>query len=137
MLFPDDHCATAFRGKVINPVPANKQPPAHQINDSNQLLVTEKNSTIEREMGFTRDDFFNRLPRAFTGYNYVTDRNGITITMPGGNIQVLIGEQGERKLSENVIFPILPVTIHFNNIDTETRKVFLHRFNLSYMKGLG
>lgn len=93
---------------------------------------------LDREMGYSRKEFFDQLPRALSDYEYSINGDDITISLDHGTVSVHVGIEGERRLSAVVCFPTLPVTIRFDGVvDEHAQKRFLQRFNHSYMKGLG
>ena len=92
---------------------------------------------LDREMGYSRKEFFDQLPRALSDYEYTINGDDITVSLDQGTVLVRVGIEGERRLSAVVCFPRLPVTIRFEGVDEHGQKRFLQRFNYSYMKGLG
>jgi len=92
---------------------------------------------LDREMGYSRKDFFDQLPRTLSDYDYSISDDNVTIALDGGTVLLHVGAEGERRLSDLVCFPILPITIRFEGVDRQTQTRFLRRFNSSYMKGLG
>ena len=87
-------------------------------------------------MGYTRDEFFNVLPRALFGHTYEIKDSVVTVEWKKGSVLLKIGEERERRYTDNVYFPILPVTIDFIDVDKADQSRFLHKFDTSYMKGL-
>lgn len=92
---------------------------------------------LDREMGYSRKEFFQQLPRALSDYDYSIDEDDVTVTLDRGTVLIHVGAEDERRLSEFVRIPILPVSIRFESVDDGARTSFLRRFNGSYMKGLG
>ncbi len=92
---------------------------------------------LQREMGFSRREFFNLLPKPLATYDAVIDHSGATIKLSKGTIRIVVGEERERRLSDLVILPILPVSIMFEGVDRADKAIFLRKFDFSYMKGLG
>ncbi|MEM6998828.1 MAG: hypothetical protein AAF419_03200 [Pseudomonadota bacterium] len=91
---------------------------------------------LDREMGFTRKEFFKVLPRAFSDYIYEINDNLIKIELEKGIVLIEIGDERERRYTDYVYFPILPVNINFVNVDDNGQSRFLRKFDASYMKGL-
>jgi len=91
----------------------------------------------DREMGYSRKEFFDQLPRTLSDYDYSISNDNVTVALDGGTVLLHVGAKGERRLSDVVRFPILPVTIRFEGVDEQAQTRFLRRFNSSYMKGLG
>ena len=92
---------------------------------------------LDREMGYSRKEFFDQLPHTLSDYEYSINGDEITISLDEGTVLVRVGIEGERRLSAVVCFPKLPVTIRFEGVDEHAQKRFMQRFNSSYMKGLG
>ena len=91
----------------------------------------------EREMGFTRAAFFKQLPRTLAEYEYSIDGDHINVELAEGSVDITVGPEGERRFTAVVAFPMLPVTLRFQDASDEARNGFLHRFESSYRKGLG
>lgn len=91
---------------------------------------------LKKEMGYTHSEFVNLLPRCLSGYEYTISSELVNITMPSGRVEIHIGVEGERVLSELVKFPILPIQIKFIEVNESDRSHFLRRFDQSLMKGL-
>lgn len=92
---------------------------------------------LERDMGFSRREFFNLLPKPLAEYDAVIGKDGANIKLATGSIRIVVGEERERRLSDLVRLPILPVEIIFDNVGADDQARFLRKFDLSYMKGLG
>ncbi len=88
-------------------------------------------------MGFSRKEFFTLLPKPLKDFNAVIDETGATITLGCGTIRIEVGKESERRLSDYVILPTLPVKIIFNDVEPADKARFLRKFDFSYMKGLG
>ncbi len=92
---------------------------------------------LKKEMGISRREFFNLLPKALAGYAYSVQDNGAVIELSRGIVKILVGEEEERRLSEYVRIPLLPVEIQFVDATSIEREDFQRKFDFSYMKGLG
>lgn len=92
---------------------------------------------LKREMGFSRQEFFRILPTALADNPYTINGDTIEVSVKTGKVIIKLGVEWERKLSEHVRFPVLPVDIQLVAVDDETQKIFFKRFNSAYMKGLG
>jgi len=86
---------------------------------------------LDREMGYTRQDFFSLLPAALLGFEFSVNGDDIKFTIHKGNALVHVGVESERRLSDWVQFPILPLTIRFTGVDQPTQIRFMQQFNLS------
>jgi len=93
--------------------------------------------SLDRDMGFTRREFFDRLPRPLAGYVFSIQCDGASIELGKGTVQIQVGAERERRLSELVRLPILPVKIQFFDADPAEKANFLFKFDHAYMKGLG
>ncbi len=89
-----------------------------------------------REMGYSRYEFFDRLPTALSGYEFTIDGDIVTISIPPGTVQLSVGTERERRLSDHVRFPILPVTIECTNLEELSQARFFRQFEHTYFKGL-
>jgi len=88
-------------------------------------------------MGFTRREFFNRLPRPLAGYVFSIRSDGASIELGKGTVKIQVGVERERRLSDLVRLPILPVKIEFDDVDQSEKASFLFKFDHAFMKGLG
>ena len=93
--------------------------------------------SLNRDMGFTRKEFFNRLPKPLAGYVFSIHSDGASIKLGGGSVLIQVGAERERRLSDLVKLPILPVTIQFVDVDQDDKARFLLKFDHAFMKGLG
>lgn len=91
---------------------------------------------LQREMGYTRQEFFNVLPSAFSDYIVVVENNEISIELSKGVAWIKVGDERQRYLTDLISFPILPVEISFVDSDEAVQALFLQRFDQCYMKGL-
>ncbi len=88
-------------------------------------------------MGFSRQEFFKILPRPLSEYDAVIEVSGASITLEKGTIRIEVGQERERRLSDLVILPSLPVKLSFHDVEPDEKARFLHRFDHAFMKGLG
>jgi len=93
--------------------------------------------SLDREMGFSRREFFKILPRMLSSYDATISTEGASITLGSGCARITVGDECERRLSALVILPILHVTIRFSDVTESDKAKFLQRFDHAYMKGLG
>ena len=91
---------------------------------------------LNREMGYSRDEFFARLPTALSGYDFTIDGNVVTISIVPGTVQLHVGIERERRLSEHVRFPILPIAIECMGVEESSQARFFTQFEHAYFKGL-
>ena len=91
---------------------------------------------LEREMGYTHEEFFRLLPKALGEYRYKIRDNYVLINFEQGSAQIWIGEQQERRFTELISFPILPVKFQFHDASQGDKRRLIERFDHVYLKGL-
>ncbi|RME35213.1 MAG: hypothetical protein D6786_02605 [Gammaproteobacteria bacterium] len=94
-------------------------------------------TALHREMGFARREFFSRLEKLLDNQGCRIHEDGASVALGRGTVTIRVGAEGERRLSEHVRFPILPVTLVFDGVDPADKGEFLRRFDHGFMKGLG
>ncbi len=92
---------------------------------------------LDREMGYTRAEFFARLPTALSDYDFTVDGDVVIVAVDTGTVRLHVGIERERELTDLVRFPILPVRIECVGIDQSSQAQFIKRFEISFLKGLG
>ena len=92
---------------------------------------------LNREMGYSRKEFFTKLPNALAGYDFTVDGDEVTVAIDEGTVRLNIGAERERRLSEHVRFPILPVTIECAGVEEARQAKFFQQFERTFFKGLG
>jgi hypothetical protein len=92
---------------------------------------------LDREMSYTYREFFNMLPGPLAGYEYEIKSNSVLIELGKGTVHIQVGEERNRRFTNLVSFPILPVKIQFSGVDPCDESKFLRKFDFHYMKGLG
>lgn len=92
---------------------------------------------LQCEMGYSRQDFLRLLPGGLSGYSYFVDDDLINITLSCGSVLIRLGREYERNLTKLVRFPALPFYVEFLGVDATEQALFMKKFDLSYMKGLG
>ena len=90
-----------------------------------------------REMGYSRQEFLRLLPTALSRYDFAVTEDDVSIKLQQGEVLIRIGVERERRFTDLVSFPILPVAIRFVGAQPAEQALFMQRFDLSYMKGLG
>ena len=92
---------------------------------------------LKKEMGYTKNEFYENLPGLLSHYKFQRVDNGLTIELQNGYVTLLIGMEGVRRFTEHVSFPVLPLQIQFTNAEEDDELLFLKRFDRQFMKGLG
>ncbi len=92
---------------------------------------------MNREMGYTRREFSAKLPAALSDYDFAANGDVVTIALGPGEVKLHVGIERERRLSELVSFPVLPVTIECIGVDPSSQASFIRQFEIAYFKGLG
>ena len=92
---------------------------------------------LNREMGYTRREFFAKLPAALSDYAFAVNDDVVTIKVGTGEVKLHVGVESERRLSALVSFPVLPVTIECTDVDPSSQANFIRRFETAYFNGLG
>jgi hypothetical protein len=90
-----------------------------------------------REMGYSRQEFLRVLPIALSGCEFFIAGDDVSIKFHQGEVLIRIGVERERRFTDLLSFPILPVTIEFVGVQPTEQALFMQRFDLSYLKGLG
>jgi len=92
---------------------------------------------LNREMGYSRNEFFAKLPTALAGYDFTIDGDIVTVAIDPRTVQLHVGMERERRLSQHIRFPILPVTIECEGAEEMSQARFFRQFERTYFKGLG
>ena len=91
---------------------------------------------LEREMGYTLEEFYRLLPKALGEYMYQIRDNYVLIKFEQGSAQIWIGEQQERRFTALMSFPVLPVKFQFHGASQSDKRQLIERFDRVYLKGL-
>jgi hypothetical protein len=92
--------------------------------------------SLDREMGYTRSDFFRLLPSALTDHDFSVNDNLISIHVGTGMVCITIGVERERRLTKVASFPVLPVRFEFIGLDQPSRTRFMKHFDSRFLKAL-
>lgn len=92
---------------------------------------------LNREMGYTHQEFLKLLPRSLSEYVFNVQKNCVSIELENGTALIQIGTERVRRITDSVSFPILPIKIQFVDANEKAQSRFLQKFDYSYMKGLG
>ena len=104
---------------------------------SDDLSVYNSPFTLDREMGYTRKEFFSLLPVTLADYAFTVTSDGASIQLERGTVEIQVGIERERRFTDLVSFPILPVNIRFTGVEPDDESNFLRNFDRHYFKGLG
>lgn len=99
--------------------------------------MSEPDARDTRQMGIAHMDFFRLLPRAMGNNSYVLDGHSVRATLATGTVTITLGEEQERRLSENVVLPFTNVTFDYYGVPEEVRSEFERYFHIRFMRGLG
>ncbi len=92
---------------------------------------------LDREMGYTHNEFFKQAPRTFKNHDYHVEDSTIVVRLPGGEVRIHVGPQKIRQITPAMRLPYVDVSIRFDNVDAEEQKTFMRLFDTSYQKGGG
>ena len=93
--------------------------------------------TVRKEMGLTYADFFRSLSQLPRGWVHETFSDGATLKYADGIIQISLGPQCERRLTELVKIPFIEVIFKYVNLSVAERERFQSRFDLTFQRGGG
>ena len=93
--------------------------------------------TLRREMGLTYSDFFRSLSQLPGGWVHETHSDGATLKYADGPIQISLGPQCERRLTELVKIPFIQVIFKYVDLSEVERNRFKSRFDLTFQSGGG
>ena len=93
--------------------------------------------TLRREMGLTYADFFRSLSQLPSGWVHETYPDGATLQYADGTIQISLGPQCERRLTDLVKIPFMEVIFKYVGLSEAERDRFQIRFDLTFQRGGG
>lgn len=88
------------------------------------------------EMAVTHKDFFRILPRAMGETDYTINGNQVSGKLHEGSVDIVIGEQQERKIALMRV-PYCHITFTYRNLSEESITDFRNRFELYFRRGGG
>ena len=94
-------------------------------------------TTVRKEMGLTYADFFRSLGQLPSGWVHETYPDGATLKYADGTIQISLGPQSERRLTELVKLPFIEVIFKFIDLSEAEIGRFQSRFDLTFQRGGG
>ena len=94
-------------------------------------------TTVRKEMGLTYADFFRSLSQLPRGWVHETFSDGATLKYADGTIQISLGPQRERRLTELVKIPFIEVIFKFMDLSEAEIDRFQSRFDLTFQRGGG
>ena len=101
------------------------------------VVMSECDLSDTRQMGISHKDFFRLLPRAMGNNSYELNGHCVRATLATGTVKITLGEEQERRLSENVIMPYTDVTFDYHGVPVDVRSEFERYFHIRFMRGLG
>ncbi len=87
-------------------------------------------------MGVSHVVFFRSLAQLPEGWVRQTRDDGATLAYAEGSIEIILGEECERRLGL-IRLPYTPVTFRYTGLSDEEREKFQARFNLTFQRGGG
>jgi len=91
---------------------------------------------MQCEMGVSHVVFFRSLAQLPEGWVRQTRDDGATLAYAEGSIEIILGEECERRLGL-IRLPYTPVTFRYTGLSDEEREKFQARFNLTFQRGGG
>jgi len=92
--------------------------------------------SFDREMGFTREEFFRLLPNALNGRPHQIDASGVSVQATPGTVRIDVGEQEYRHIA-SISMPYVKVEFNFSDFSEADRIEFMRYFDLRYQRGGG
>lgn len=92
---------------------------------------------LDREMGYTRREFFKQVPRTFKEHRYAQRDDGVTVELGSGRVDIRVGPQQQRQITPMMRLPYLEVSIRFSDVDEAAQRDFMRLFDTSFQKGGG
>ena len=91
---------------------------------------------MQCEMGVSHVVFFRSLAQLPEGWVRQTRDDGATLAYAEGIIEIILGEECERRLGL-IRLPYTPATFRYTGLSDEAREKFQARFNLTFQRGGG
>lgn len=93
-------------------------------------------TVFHKEMGFTHADFFRDIVRVLGSGNYQQTDNGVIAEDGDKRLQIVISEQGQRKIAL-IVLPVTHVTFTFEGYGDDEITAFFVLFDRVYRRGGG
>lgn len=92
---------------------------------------------LDREMGYTRSEFFNQAPRTLKNHKFSLQPDRIVVSLKTGEVQILVGPERIRHITPAMRLPYIEVSIRFSHTPKDEQIEFMQLFDRSYQKGGG
>ncbi len=95
--------------------------------------------SFSRDMGINRRDFFRILPTSIGDSNYHVDSDRITVEpiAEKGSLTIVLGAEGERRLTAIMVLPCMRIDFSFSGITRAEVDRFMENFDIYYRRGGG
>lgn len=91
---------------------------------------------VKKEMGITHKELFSKLPLIFKGDDFKIDGLRIIQAQNGKTIEIVLSEEGQRKLGL-VVLPLTYVALNLFGFDETGKNEFIAHFDLQFFRGGG
>ncbi len=91
---------------------------------------------MHRQMAISWAEFQRTLPTALAPYAYRTGERSVNARVGTGEVEITLGPTGERRLG-SLSLPLTDVRFEFRDLDAESRRAFMERFELYFRRGGG
>jgi len=91
---------------------------------------------IEKEMGYSKESFFNQFKNFALQLSYTIQGQQIFLCDEKRKVTVTLIEKNNRQLGA-LVLPSLAVKLEFENYTSEQQTLFLHQFDRSFQRGGG
>ena len=92
---------------------------------------------VKKEMGITHKEFYAELPQLLNDLPYHHNKDTIKFQINHKNVEIILGPEEFRQLSQTMRLPVTFVTLRFFDFSEEEIRSFIKHFNLRFMKGGG
>jgi hypothetical protein len=87
-------------------------------------------------MGVSHREFWQSLPAAVAGRDYVVDGDRVTIGVGGGTVVLTLGPERTRRIAA-LSLPATVIELRFDGVGEDDRTQFLRRFDIGFQRGGG
>ena len=96
-----------------------------------------RHTSITKEMGFTHDDFYAKIPELLEGTPFRQGKDHISFDLDDGRVEIHLGTEQTRPLGPSIQMPYTIVRLDFFDCFETRIDKFLHHFKLTFMRGGG
>ena len=90
-----------------------------------------------RDMGLSHREFFISFKPLRQEWQCQIGDNGVRIDYEGGQVDIVLGEEGRRRFAASLSLPRTEVTFEFRCLSAAQQRAFMLRFDLAYRRGGG